>query len=612
MTNTLNAALEYAQNGYSIFPCRPRSKTPLVKAWQDNASNDEVQIRQWWEKWPEANIGLPTGPINNLFVLDTDSPEAFKEAGERGYIPTTKTYDSEGLKGQVTDACIVQTGRGYQVYFTWTDGIRNSTGDLGENLDVRGDGGFVVGVGSIHESGSVYEYASSRRKATAAPECLLKALREGARQFGSVDFGKPIPQGQRNAELTRIAGKLTSIGLDAASTRATLHIINRNQCDPPLEAHEVDGITLYENQQVSSSPKRNDSDDTRTTGVTMSDVESEEVTWLWDRRIPYGKLTLLEGDPDFGKSLITVDLAARVSRGKVLTDGSLEDVEYLEHLDSLDNVGGVVILNAEDAPGDTIKPRLLAAGADLTRIRAVHAIKPDDTLFSIPEDLSILEREIEQVDAKLVIVDPLSAFMKGDPNKDSDVRKALTPFSKLAERTGIAVVVVRHFNKNVDTKALYRGGGSIGIIGAARSAWAVAPHPHDDDVSVLVSQKGNLSKKADTIAYTIVEAGNGAPRIQWGGVVHFRADEILNPQKATKVDEAQDWLRKTLQDGPVPANEMEAKRKAAGISLATLNRAKKGVASSERNGEGWDWWLIEDYQGAQGYQESQGAQHSHL
>src|SRR4051794_18186718 len=93
---------------------------------------------------------------------------------------------------------------------------------------------------------------------------------------------------------------------------------------------------------------------------------------------------------------------------------------------------------------------------------------------------------------------------------------------------GVAVLVIRHFNKNVDTKALYRGGGSIGIIGAARSALAVAPHPNDDDVHVLVAQKGNLSRKAETLSYTIEEAENGAPRIRWGNVVNLSADEALS------------------------------------------------------------------------------------
>jgi hypothetical protein len=334
------------------------------------------------------------------------------------------------------------------------------------------------------------------------------------------------------------------------------------------------------------------------TGVTMADVETEEVTWLWERRIPYGKITLLEGDPDNGKSLISMDLAARVSRSALDILGTLGTVGTLD---------GVVILNAEDGLGDTVRPRLEAAGADPTKIRAVHPIKTDNALFRIPDDIALLEKEIEYVGAGLVIIDPLSAFMKGDPYKDNEVRKALTPLADMANRTGVAVMVIRHFNKNEDTKALYRGGGSIGIIGAARSALAVAPHPTDDDVYVLVAQKGNLSRKADTLSYTIVEAPNGAPRIQWGGVVNLTADEALTANvNVSEEAKTRVWLENYLANGPKPSNDVKAAADADGIAERTLTRAKKGVARSYKDGDVWMMVLVnqESQQGQEG-QESQ-------
>jgi hypothetical protein len=316
--------------------------------------------------------------------------------------------------------------------------------------------------------------------------------------------------------------------------------LNRRNCEQILSEGEL--------RQIATEVKEGTADEIEDEiGVIMADVQAEEVTWLWERRIPLGKLTILEGDPDKGKSVITMDLAARVTRGLAFPVEHLEHVEKLEHLEHVEPLehlaGGVVVLNAEDGLADTIKPRLIAAGADNTRVRAVPAINPDDTLFSIPKDIPRLERAIRSVDARLVIIDPLSVFMKGDPHKDNEVRKALTPLADMAERLDVAVVVVRHFTKNVETKALYRGGGSIGIVGAARSALAVAPHPDDEEAYVLVPQKGNLAKKPSTLAYNIVEAENGAPRIQWGGAVNFQADEILNPDIHSKVDEARDWIR---------------------------------------------------------------------
>jgi DNA repair protein RadA/Sms len=155
--------------------------------------------------------------------------------------------------------------------------------------------------------------------------------------------------------------------------------------------------------------------------------------------------------------------------------------------------------------------------------------------------------------------------------------------------------VVRHFNKNVDTRALYRGGGSIGIIGAARSALAVAPHPNDDELRVLVPQKGNLSKKAQSLSYTIVTAENGAARIEWRGTVHLNADELLNADNS-EVTQAKVWIADKLKDGPVLATKVEEERKDANISESTLKRAKKKLPILYKkdgpNGE-WRWYLEE-------------------
>lgn len=329
-------------------------------------------------------------------------------------------------------------------------------------------------------------------------------------------------------------------------------------------------------------------------GILLSDVQAEKVMWLWDRRVPLAKLTLIEGDPDHGKSVITCDISARVTRGNPFPLGDLGGGGSVGDLGIL---GGVVMLNAEDAPGDTIRPRMEAADADLEKVCVLPAMLPDgkgeERLFSIPKDVPIIERAIKQVDAKLVVIDPLSAFMQGDPNKDSDVRKALTPLSKMAERTGVAVVVVRHFNKNVDTNALYRGGGSIGIVGAARSAMAVALHPDDEDQRVLVPQKGNLSKKAPAISYAIVEAENGYPRIEWGESFNLNAQDVLNPSRTlSKVEEAAEWLTKHLADGSGSADSVVAAGKEAGLSKRTLERAKpKAGVESYREGDTWYWHL---------------------
>jgi hypothetical protein len=308
-----------------------------------------------------------------------------------------------------------------------------------------------------------------------------------------------------------------------------------------------------------------------------------------------------------------MDLAARVTTGRRMPSEPLDHVEPLDTLEPLNLLGGVVILNAEDGLGDTIRPRLEAAGADLEKVLALPPMKDDENIISIPEDMPLIEKAIERVSARLLIIDPLSAFMRGDPNKDNDVRKALTPLSKMVERTDVAVLVVRHFNKNIDAKALYRGGGSIGIIGAARSALAVAQHPNDDELRVLVPQKGNLSKKAKSLSYTIVTAENHAARIEWRGTVNLNADELLNVNQG-ELARAKAWIADGLKDGPVPYNELKAAAEEANISDSTLKRAKKKLPVESRkdgpNGE-WRWHLGQEVQGGQECQEVQDGQDDH-
>lgn len=261
-------------------------------------------------------------------------------------------------------------------------------------------------------------------------------------------------------------------------------------------------------------------DDLREVGISLAEVEAQKIEWLWAGRISLGKLTVIDGDPGNGKSAMTIDLAARVSAGLSMPDGQVCEPS------------GVIILNAEDGLADTIKPRLEAAGTDVKRVQSLATV-PDgkgfERLLTIPKDLDVLRRGIEQVRAKLVVVDPLMAFLSGDvdSHRDQDVRRALAPLAMLAEESGAAVLIVRHLNKATGSNALYRGGGSIGIIGAARSAMLVAKHPEDAKRRVLANLKSNLAKPTLSLAFTLAEAENGAVRVEWKGETPLDATALL-------------------------------------------------------------------------------------
>jgi RecA-family ATPase len=334
-------------------------------------------------------------------------------------------------------------------------------------------------------------------------------------------------------------------------------------------------------------------------GTVLSEVEPEKVSWLWERRIPLGKITVLDGDPGNGKSVLATDLAARLTVGHLFPDGQPCEA------------AGVVILNAEDGLADTVRPRLDAAGGDAERVLSLataNTQEGDERLLSIPEDIPLIEEGVQFMGAKLVVVDPLMAFLSATHNahKDQDVRRALAPLARVAERNGAAVLLVRHLNKAVGNKALYRGGGSIGIIGAARSGLLVGQHPEDEDLRVLAGQKSNLSPPPKSLAYKITEAPNGAARIEYKGVTDAKAETLLsvavNPEERSALDEAIQFLRDELRGGPVMVNAIKQRARNSGITERTLLRAKRALSViSQKEGDGgWSWHLPgkEDRKGA--------------
>jgi hypothetical protein len=339
-------------------------------------------------------------------------------------------------------------------------------------------------------------------------------------------------------------------------------------------------------------------------GVLLADVHPEPVAWLWPGRLARGKLTILEGRPDEGKTTLALDLAARVSTGAPMP-GESERREP----------AGVVIVTAEDGLADTIRPRLEAAGAALNRILAP---RPDEVPSLDDAGRAWLRQACTQVGAALVILDPLVALMPGavDAHRDQDVRRMLRPLRALAEECAVAVMALRHLRKAAGS-AKDAGGGSVGIGAAARVVMLAAPDPDDPERRILARVKGNLAPPWPSLAYRLVPA-EGTLRLKWLGETPHTADALLAATDADEpgaLDAALELVRDVLRDGPVRSSELDAAARAAGISERTLRRARtRAGVRAERSGRGWvvRLPLDQDGQGGQAVHSGRDGRLGHL
>jgi RecA-family ATPase len=291
-------------------------------------------------------------------------------------------------------------------------------------------------------------------------------------------------------------------------------------------------------------------------------------------------MVVLDGDPSLGKSTLTLDWSARVSTGSPWPDGAVCEL------------GDTVLLSAEDGISDTIRPRLDAAGGDPTRVHALTGItyRDGDVLRlrppTLPADLPELRAAIQRTRARLVVIDVLMAFLGDTVNshRDQDVRRVLAALAAIADETGATIVLLRHLNKTTGGSALYRGGGSIGIIGAARAGFVVAADPDDDSGRrrILAVTKMNLAEEPPSISYTLEGTDSGVARVVWGEVSQHRANTLLaqhdheDGEDTTEQGFAVDWLVDflDLNQGRAARTDVVKEAKDAGITLATLNRAR--------------------------------------
>jgi hypothetical protein len=323
--------------------------------------------------------------------------------------------------------------------------------------------------------------------------------------------------------------------------------------------------------------------------IDLSQVRTRPIDWLWRGYIPLRKVTILDGDPGLGKSTLMIDIAARGSIGGTApTEEPLGDAFV------------TIYVTAEDDPEDTILPRVLRAGGDPSRFRLVRDLV-------LPADAGRLEAAAGSIRARLIVIDPLVAYL-GDgvkTNDDHRVRRALEPLAAMAARTDAAVVAIRHLNKRAGEDAIYRGGGSIGFTGLARSVLAVGRDPDDEGRTILAAIKLNVARRPASLAYRIVADGPyEAAHIAWEGPSERTAEDLIGRTRdevagRSKTAELAHAIRELLgsNGGSMAAGDAYRALEAQGFDISSQDnlaraRSQAGVRTAKQgyNG-GWVWSL---------------------
>ena len=349
--------------------------------------------------------------------------------------------------------------------------------------------------------------------------------------------------------------------------------------------------------------------------IRACDVIPEAVTWLWPGWMAAGKMHVLGGAPGTGKTTISMSLAATVTMGGRWPDGSRSPI------------GNVVVWSGEDDPADTLVPRLALSGADLSRVYFVADVFDMDgrRSFDPAKDMEPLRRKLESIgDVRLLIVDPIVSAIAGDSHKNAEVRRGLQPLADLAASMRCALLGITHFSKGTGGRdPVERLTGSLAFGALARVVLVAAKHQEEGEdgrtVRLFLRAKSNIGPDDGGFEYDLQQGelkthpGIFASAVSWGNSVDGAARDLLATADATTdnderdaLDDAKQFLRDLLSEGPVPAKQVDADIRGAGYALRTINRAKKLVgATSYKEGKTWLWKIEKNAQYGQDCQPCQ-------
>lgn len=612
----VDAARSYLRRGWKPLPVPYRSKNPGFTGWQ-NFTVTETELPQHFNGKPQ-NIGVLLGAASgNLVDVDLDCEQAVALASH--FLPNTGAVFGRQSRPRSHWLYVAPVSN----KLTLTDPI------TGKRLaEILTNGQQAIFPGSTHQdTGELIQWYESDEPAHIDAADLIRVVKrlgaaallachwpqKGSRQdtalalaggllrspewsedqaahfIEAVCYAAGDEQTRSRIQGTRYTLKKLAIGARATGWPTLARILAPRVVDKAREWLEL-REPHSETHSNAEGESPNEDDDTPLRVVCMADVEPEQVSWLWHPYIARGKLTILEGDPGLGKSWLTCAIACAVTRGR-----GLPGAETFEP-------GNVLMLSAEDGLSDTLRPRLDAVGSDVSRIFALNEPLTFDAI-----GLLRLEGAIIKHSPGLVIIDPLFAFTGGkvDIHRANECRAISAPLAAIAERHGCAILAVRHLGKSRGGgHALNAGIGSIDFTAAARSVLLVGRDPDDEQKRAIVQTKNNLAQHGEAIGYKL--EGN---QFFWTGTSDLTAGRILAAEsdegERSAITEAIDFLSTALSSGGRDSKAIKEEARQAGISEATLRRAKVRLKVQARKvglpGSHYQKWVWElpDNEGAQ-------------
>lgn len=609
----VEAAIGYAAMGWKCYPIQPPNgsgcscskgsgcndpgKHPYFELGGLKSATGEADQLKTIFGSSDANIGLI---CDRFWVLDVD--------GAEGVADLAKLIEQYGQLPHTPKAI---TGGGGRHYLFLADRrVRSRTKIGGCAIDTKaGASSAIVVAPSVHACGREYHWLVDPAdcEPAKAPEWLIEFVTGKADRSDTgfvveedLDLAAHpgVAQGDRNGMLCRLVGShLGRLG----DTPDLLQLATDwgRRCDPPMKDGEVaKTVANLVAKHLTNNPQEPDEAEVADAAdldvISFSRIDAKPIAWLWEGRFALGKITLLTGDGGVGKSMLTVDMAARISRGGSFGDGAACPL------------GDTLFIGAEDGAEDTMKPRLEAAGANTDRVHLVRGPKPRGEEYASPIDLSRhigkLDRMLAQYpEAKLIVIDPIMDYLGPATNSDraTDVRRVLSPLRTLAETHSVSIVALNHLNKS-GKGSKNRSLGSGAFVHVARIELRVVEDPEDSDRRLLLPVKNNLAA-APGLAYRIETAANGAGFAVWEeGTVDRSIHEVESDsdgEDRSALEEAVEWLAMFLSDGAVKAAEAKKQARSEGITERTLKRAKKRLSvETFQQDRSW-WWRLPESNG---------------